>query len=71
VKKKQKKSEPRNCGGGATALAGSADSGHTFLFNTLNSISSLITVDPVRAEQIVGRLATLLRASLDTAPSNR
>ena len=37
-----------------------------FLFNTLNSISSLIAVNPVRAEQIVGRLAALLRASLDT-----
>lgn len=40
-----------------------------FLFNTLNSISSLIAVNPVRAEQIVGRLAALLRASLDN--SNR
>jgi LytS/YehU family sensor histidine kinase len=38
-----------------------------FLFNTLNSISSLIAVNPTRAEQIVGRLATLLRASLDTS----
>jgi LytS/YehU family sensor histidine kinase len=38
-----------------------------FLFNTLNSISSLIAVDPARAEQIVGRLAVLLRASLDTS----
>jgi hypothetical protein len=38
-----------------------------FLFNTLNSISSLITVNPDRAEQIVGRLAALLRASLDTS----
>jgi LytS/YehU family sensor histidine kinase len=38
-----------------------------FLFNTLNSISSLISIDPVRAEQIVGRLAALLRASLDTS----
>ncbi len=37
-----------------------------FLFNTLNSISSLIAVNPVRAEQIVGRLAALLRASLDS-----
>jgi sensor histidine kinase YesM len=37
-----------------------------FLFNTLNSISALIAVDPVRAEQIVGRLAALLRSSLDT-----
>jgi two-component system sensor histidine kinase AlgZ len=36
-----------------------------FLFNTLNSISSLITLNPARAEQIVGRLAVLLRASLD------
>jgi sensor histidine kinase YesM len=38
-----------------------------FLFNTLNAISSLIAVNPVRAEQIVGRLATLLRASLDAS----
>lgn len=38
-----------------------------FLFNTLNSISSLIPNDPARAEQIVGRLAALLRASLDSS----
>ncbi|MDP9050938.1 MAG: histidine kinase [Acidobacteriota bacterium] len=38
-----------------------------FLFNTLNSISSLIAEDPVRAEETVGRLAVLLRASLDTS----
>lgn len=38
-----------------------------FLFNTLNSISSLIAVDPARAELIVGRLALLLRASLDNS----
>jgi signal transduction histidine kinase len=37
-----------------------------FLFNTLNSISSLIAVDPERAEQTVGQLAVLLRASLDS-----
>jgi two-component system, LytTR family, sensor histidine kinase AlgZ len=37
-----------------------------FLFNTLNSISALIPLDPARAEQIVGRLATLLRAALDS-----
>jgi LytS/YehU family sensor histidine kinase len=37
-----------------------------FLFNALNSISSLIAVNPTRAEQMVGRLAALLRASLDT-----
>jgi sensor histidine kinase YesM len=38
-----------------------------FLFNTLNSISALVRVDPARAEQLVGRLAALLRASLDTS----
>ena len=37
-----------------------------FLFNTLNSISSLIPNDPIRAEQTVGRLASLLRSSLDS-----
>jgi sensor histidine kinase YesM len=37
-----------------------------FLFNTLNTISSLIAINPARAEEIVGRLATLLRTSLDT-----
>jgi sensor histidine kinase YesM len=38
-----------------------------FLFNTLNSISALIAVNPARAERIVGRLAGLLRASLDSS----
>ena len=38
-----------------------------FIFNTLNSISSMITVNPARADQIVGRLAVLLRASLDNS----
>lgn len=38
-----------------------------FLFNTLNSISSLIAVNPARAEQTVGQLAVLLRASLDSS----
>jgi two-component system, LytTR family, sensor histidine kinase AlgZ len=37
-----------------------------FLFNTLNSISALIAVDPQRAERLVGRLAELLRQSLDS-----
>jgi two-component system sensor histidine kinase AlgZ len=37
-----------------------------FLFNTLNSISALIPQNPGRAEQLVGRLAVLLRASLDS-----
>jgi two-component system sensor histidine kinase AlgZ len=36
-----------------------------FLFNTLNSISSLIPVDPERAERMVERMAALLRFSLD------
>lgn len=35
-----------------------------FLFNTLNSISSLIAVDPARAEQAVEDLAALFRANL-------
>jgi hypothetical protein len=38
-----------------------------FLFNTLNSISSLIAVNPARAEQTVGQLAVLLRAALDSS----
>lgn len=38
-----------------------------FLFNTLNSISALIPADAERAEEMVGRLAALLRGSLDAA----
>lgn len=37
-----------------------------FLFNTLNSISALIPVDAARAEEMLGRLAALLRSSLDS-----
>jgi two-component system, LytTR family, sensor histidine kinase AlgZ len=37
-----------------------------FLFNTLNSISSLIQEDPRLAERLVERLAALLRFSLDS-----
>jgi LytS/YehU family sensor histidine kinase len=37
-----------------------------FLFNTLNSISSLIPVDPDRAERLVERMAALLRFSFDS-----
>jgi two-component system sensor histidine kinase AlgZ len=37
-----------------------------FLFNALNSISSLIPEDPERAERLVGRMAALLRSSLDS-----
>lgn len=36
-----------------------------FLFNTLNSIAALIPLNPEHAEQLVGRLAVLLRTSLD------
>jgi len=36
-----------------------------FLFNTLNSISALIPSDPKRAEDTVGKLASLLRFSLN------
>jgi sensor histidine kinase YesM len=36
-----------------------------FLFNTLNSIASLIPDNPKRAEAMVGRLASLLRFSLN------
>jgi sensor histidine kinase YesM len=41
-----------------------------FLFNTLNSISSLIASDPKRAEDTVGRLASLLRFSLNANHSS-
>jgi LytS/YehU family sensor histidine kinase len=37
-----------------------------FLFNTINSVSSLIHEDPVRAEQLLLRMAALLRFSLDS-----
>ena len=36
-----------------------------FLFNTLNSIASLIPTDPRGAEQMTAQLASLLRSSLD------
>ena len=41
-----------------------------FLFNTLNSIASLIPKDPKQAEDIVGRLASLLRFSLNANQSS-
>jgi sensor histidine kinase YesM len=40
-----------------------------FLFNTLNTISALIPEDPKLAEALVGRLAALLRLSLDATPN--
>jgi LytS/YehU family sensor histidine kinase len=36
-----------------------------FLFNTLNSIAAMIPTDPRRAEDTVGKLASLLRFSLN------
>jgi two-component system sensor histidine kinase AlgZ len=40
-----------------------------FLFNTLNSISSLIPDDPQRAERLLEQMAALLRFSLDANQS--
>ncbi len=40
-----------------------------FLFNTLNSIAALIPSDPQRAEDTVGKLASLLRFSLNAQHS--
>jgi two-component system sensor histidine kinase AlgZ len=40
-----------------------------FLFNALNSISSLIPEDPARAERLVEQMAALLRFSLDANQS--
>jgi sensor histidine kinase YesM len=41
-----------------------------FLFNTLNSIASLIPSDPKRAEDTVGKLASLLRFSMSANQSS-
>jgi hypothetical protein len=41
-----------------------------FLFNTLNSISTLISEDPALADKIVLRLARVLRSSLDALDQN-
>jgi len=38
-----------------------------FLFNTLNSITALVRQNPVQAEILIERLASLLRSSLDGA----
>lgn len=40
-----------------------------FLFNALNSISSLIPEDPARAERLIEQMAALLRFSLDAGRS--
>lgn len=41
-----------------------------FLFNTLNSIASLIRDEPVLAEKMVEKLSALLRYSLDSSANN-
>jgi sensor histidine kinase YesM len=41
-----------------------------FLFNTLNSIAALIPQDPQRAENMVGKLASLLRFSLNASQAS-
>lgn len=38
-----------------------------FLFNTLNSISALVTDNPAAAERMIARLSELLRATLENA----
>ena len=38
-----------------------------FLFNTLNAIRVLVRDDPAHAERLIDRLASLLRAALDTS----
>jgi signal transduction histidine kinase len=42
-----------------------------FLFNTLNSISALISADPLLADKMVQRLAGLLRTSLDACDQRK
>ena len=42
-----------------------------FLFNTLNSISALIMLDPPRADRIVGRLSALLALRRSTRARGR
>jgi sensor histidine kinase YesM len=39
-----------------------------FLFNTLNAIAALLREDPAAAEQMIGQLSDLLRASLKADP---
>jgi signal transduction histidine kinase len=41
-----------------------------FLFNTLNSIAALIPTDPARAEDTVGKLASLLRFTLNAGQAS-
>jgi two-component system LytT family sensor kinase len=40
-----------------------------FLFNTLNSISSLVRFDPDKARDVISKLATILRRLLNSPDS--
>jgi sensor histidine kinase YesM len=42
-----------------------------FLFNTLNTIASMVRADPTKAEMMIGQLSDLLRASLRTDPERK
>jgi len=42
-----------------------------FLYNSLNSISALIILEPAKAEQMVGRLSDFLRSSLKQGKTER
>jgi hypothetical protein len=49
----------------AELLALEAQINPHFLFNSLNSIRALVTVEPVRAQDMLTRLANVLRSTLD------
>jgi two-component system, LytTR family, sensor kinase len=42
-----------------------------FLFNTLNTIASMVRADPSKAEAMIGQLSDLLRASLRSDPERK
>jgi len=42
-----------------------------FLFNTLNTIASMVRADPPKAEAMIGQLSDLLRASLRSDPERK
>jgi hypothetical protein len=51
----------------AQALALQAQIQPHFFFNTLNTISALIAIDPAAAQEAVGRLADMFRYALDSS----
>jgi len=42
-----------------------------FLFNTLNTIATMVRADPAKAEAMIGQLSDLLRASLRAEPERK